>query len=96
MTENEKSEKVVSLASKAQKNTWNSRMRSMKKLLGTLEPIEQQIIDLQAKKVPIFDSIQNLRNKMVHDCIHPQEYLTEKDGSVLCKFCNKKFNPCNG
>jgi hypothetical protein len=61
-------------------------------LIASIAPIEDKILDLQAKKAPIMDEVQALRAKMVKDCVHPYEQLVFKDDIVVeCKFCNRSF-----
>ena len=74
------------------KTAWNRKMDNMVKLLAKLSPIEQDIIRLQGQKMPIFDEVQQLRETMVSECIHPQQYLTRVDGVVLCKFCQRRIS----
>lgn len=85
-------EEISNAANRSEKTSWNRKMDNMVKLLAALRPIEDQIIELQAKKIPIFDEIQVLRKQMVSDCIHPFEYLLVKDTCVECKFCDRKMS----
>lgn len=82
---------INSVATKSEKNAWMRQYRNLQKLLKTLEPIEDKILELQVKKQPIIDSIMKLRNSMLQLCIHPAEYLTVHEGIAICKFCNKKL-----
>lgn len=81
--------------SRSEKVSWNRKMDNMVKLMTKLSPIEEEIIALQAKKMPIFDEIQELRGVMVTECVHPFEYLVVENDHVLCKFCNKKISKPN-
>lgn len=101
-------EEISNAANRSEKTSWNRKMDNMVKLLAALRPIEDQIIELQAKKIPLFDEIQVLRTQMVHECIHPFEYLVVNGASshdnflikppstgndyVVCKFCDKKLS----
>jgi len=85
-------EAVANAPTRSDKISWNRKMDNMVKLLAKLRPIEEKIVELQAKKIPIFDEIQQLRLVMIKECIHPSEYLVVKENYVLCKFCNKKVN----
>ena len=67
-------------------------MNNMVKLLAKLRPLEEQILELQAQKIPIFDEVQEVRKTMVNECIHPYEYLVVKEDHVLCKFCNRRIS----
>lgn len=85
-------ERVANSANRSEKTAWDRKMDNMVKLLGKLDPIEQQISDLMALKIPIMDDIQILRMDMVKSCTHPITHLTFHDNYIKCKFCNSKFN----
>lgn len=85
-------EAVSNAANRSEKVSWNRKMDNMVKLMSQLSPIEEEIIELQAKKIPIYDAIQELRQTMVNECVHPYEYLVDKDDHLLCKFCGKKIS----
>lgn len=85
-------EEISNAANRSEKTSWNRKMDNMVKLLAALRPIEDQIIELQAKKIPLFDEIQVLRTQMFKDCIHPFEYLIVNSDYVVCKFCNKHLS----
>lgn len=84
-------ELVSNNANRSEKTSWNRKMDKMVRLLSRLQPIETQILDLMEKKIPIFDEVQELRNTMVNECVHPFEYLTLKDDHILCKFCDRRI-----
>lgn len=84
-------ESVSNNADRSEKTSWTRKMDNMIKLLSKLRPIEDQIIELSAQKMPIFDDVQQLRETMVTECIHPYQHLVLLDNDVvLCKFCNRK------
>lgn len=85
-------ERVANTANRSEKTSWDRKMDNMIKLLGKLEPIEQQMSDLMALKIPIMDDVQILRMEMVKDCVHPYTHLVFHHDHVVCKFCNNKFN----
>ena len=85
-------EAVSNVANRSDKTSWNRKMDNMVKLLARLRPIEQQILDLQAEKMPIMDDITALRQTMINECVHPFEYLVDKETHVECKFCNKRIS----
>ena len=88
-------EAIANKADRSEKVSWNRKMDNMVKLMAELTPIEEEILDLQAKKMPIFDAIQELREVMVSECVHPYEYLTIHDDHAVCKFCGKKISKPN-
>ena len=86
-------EAVANHSDRSEKTSWNRKMDNMVSLLAKLRPIEEKIIDLQAEKMPIFDEVQQLRELMVTECIHPYQHLVlVEPGVVECKFCNRKIN----
>ena len=84
-------ETIANTSDRSEKTSWNRKMDNMVKLFAKLRPIEERIIDLQAKKMPIFDDVQELREVMVKECVHPYQYLVLHDDHVVCKFCNKRI-----
>jgi hypothetical protein len=84
---------VYSFADNAEKLAWRRKYKKMQAMLEELQPIEEQIIQLYEKKQPIFDKIQELREVMTEECIHPKEYLAHRGTHIECKFCNKLIKP---
>ncbi len=85
-------EEISNNANRSEKTSWNRKMDNMVRLLATLRPIEDQIIELQAKKIPLFDEISVLRTNMVNECVHPYEFLVIKETYAMCKFCDHKIS----
>lgn len=85
-------ENIADAASRGEKVSWDRKMDNMVSILATLKPIEEQIIELMAKKMPIIDEIADLRKGMVKECVHPYPHLVHKDTHVECKFCARKFS----
>ena len=88
-------ETIANNATRNEKVAWDRKMDNMVTLLSKLQPIEDQIADLLALKMPIIDDVQTLRNLMVSECVHPQTHLIEHENYIVCKFCNRKFNVIN-
>lgn len=92
-----KLEKIANAATRSEKTSWNRKLQKMQKIIDDkLNPIEDEILELQAQKEAIFDETQILRNIMVLECVHPFDYLTVKDDHILCNFCNKKIGDISG
>ena len=89
-------ESISNKFSRSEKTSWLRKKKRMENLLAILNPIEEEISELQARKIPIFDEIQGLRKVMVSECVHPYEYLLYKGTYVECKFCNKKIGVIHG
>ncbi len=85
-------EEISNNANRSEKTSWNRKMDNMVKLLAELRPIEEEIITLTEKKIPLFDQIQDLRKQMVQDCVHPYEYVLVEKDHCLCKFCDRKLS----
>lgn len=84
-------EAISNNADRSEKTSWNRKMDNMVTLMSKLTPIEEEIIELQTQKQPVFDEIQRLRELMVKECVHPFEYLSVQEDFTECKFCNKKI-----
>lgn len=84
-------EAVADNATRSEKVSWDRKMDNMVSMLAKLKPIEDEIVNLMAAKLPLMDEISALRHDMVKDCVHPYEMLTHKDQTVHCKFCNRQF-----
>ena len=90
-TDRRKLESVANAANRSEKTSWNRKMDNMVMLIAKIRPIEDQIIQLIADKQPIMDEIAEMRSSMIAECIHPINHLTEHNGILLCKFCNKSI-----
>lgn len=84
---------VSGFANNAEKLSWRRKLKKMHQLIDDLRPFEEEILRLHAKKQPIMDKIQKIRNSMSEECIHPKEYLVHRGTHVECKFCNKLIKP---
>ncbi len=85
-------ETIANNPSRSEKTSWTRKQDNMVSLIAKLRPIEEQILELMATKIPIMDEIQLLRNEMVKECIHPFEYLSMKSNHIECKFCFRKLS----
>ena len=86
-------ETISNSANRGEKTSWNRKMDKMVNVLSRLRPIEQKILDItKDEKIPIQDEIQKLREIMVRECVHPYEYLVQRDDHILCKFCERKLS----
>lgn len=78
-------------ATRGEKTAWQRQYENLEKLVRKLEPIEDKILSLTADKAKIIDELLILRKELVESCIHPFEVLEHHEGSVICKFCEKKM-----
>lgn len=86
-----KLETVANHASRSEKTAWNRKMDNLVALMAQLKPFQDQIIELEIKKMPILDQIKQLRDDMIKECVHPIDNLVVTHQAITCKFCNKKF-----
>ena len=84
-------EAISNFSDRSEKTSWNRKMDNMVKLIARMRPIEDQILALQHRKMPIFDDVQELRELMVAECVHPYQHLVLNEDHVLCKFCNRNI-----
>lgn len=95
MTEEEKIKKeldtVANYSDKNEKLSWKRKMKKLSDLVDDLRPYEEEILKLVLKKQPIMDKIDQLRDVMVKECIHPIDYLSHRGDHILCKFCNSRI-----
>ena len=85
-------EALNTFSSKSENMAWARLHDKMSKIIAILEPLEEDIRELQSKRLPILDELQELRGKMVKDCIHPMHMLLHCDDYIVCKFCEKQFS----
>jgi len=88
-------EALNTFSSKKERMAWARLHEKMTKILTTLEPIEEEMRELQVKRVEILDMIQDLRTTMIASCVHPMHMLVHNDDHILCKFCESKFSVPN-
>jgi transcription termination factor NusB len=93
MSRDELIKKTISgVSTKREYISWNRKHNNIKKLIDDLQPVEQEILDLQATRMGLLEQINEIRQLMVNQCIHPYEMLSVKEKHVECKFCNKKIS----
>jgi GTP1/Obg family GTP-binding protein len=85
-------EAIANHATRSEKTSWKRKRDNIEKAIAELSPIEQEILDLMAKKVPLIDKIAELRQEMVETCVHPIDQLVLHENHIVCKFCNKRMS----
>jgi hypothetical protein len=85
-------ETVADSATRGEKVAWDRKMDKMVTLLAQLKPLEDQIIDLMAKKMPLIDDVAALRHDMIRECVHPYQMLIPHGEVIKCKFCDRQFS----
>lgn len=78
--------------------SWKRKDKNLGTLLDTeIQPLHDQIQELQIKLIELIDKSNAIRDEMVTTCIHPPEYvevnLEEKFST--CKFCNRNLKLSN-
>ena len=62
-------------------------------ITNEINPIENQIIDLKHKLIPMYDTAKILRDEAREHCIHGADLIVrQEDGSYKCKFCETIFH----
>ena len=84
-------EQIANSPTRSEKVSWKRKLANLEKIYSKVEPIDEEILDLMAKRQPFLDEMAELRQEMADECIHPYDYLVVKDGYILCKFCNRKL-----
>lgn len=85
-------ETIANNSDRSEKTSWNRKMDNMIKLIAKLRPIEEQILDLESRKLPIIDEVQELRQLMIKECVHPYDHLTYFEDHIKCKFCERNIS----
>jgi len=82
---------ISNFRNKNEKASWLRKKRNLEALVKDLDPIQQQILELNYQKNKIVDDITAIRNEMVKECIHPIDYLVHHGTYVMCRFCETKL-----
>lgn len=68
-----------------------------------VNPIEEQILLLREKLIPLYDKVNELRGEAKEFCTHPVDFLEVKQNpddadmaTVRCKFCDETFHVKDG
>ena len=83
---------VVRQKTKNEKLAWQRKLKRMEVLIDQLRPLEDEILKIMERKLPIMDDVAALRAEMVKECVHPRDLLLHKGGWIECKFCNAKLS----
>lgn len=84
-------ETIANHATRSEKTSWQRKRDNMDKLVKQLRPLEDEMIAIRSKMIPIYDEVSTLRTEMVLECIHPFDMLIHKEDHVECKFCSAKL-----
>lgn len=94
---NELSKATIDAISKTDPNSRVAFQRRLTNLeayiTNDINPIEQQILELRAKLIPLYDAVHMLRDEARAHCTHtPEQLVKQEDGSIKCKFCETIFH----
>lgn len=93
---NKELSEVAKHADKNQRLSWRRKKKRIDELLERIEPLQQKKLDIILEMQPILDQIEEVRVKMVEECVHPIDYLVHKGTHVECKFCKSKIKVNSG
>lgn len=86
---------VANYASKGDKASWLRRMKRLEDTIKQLEPVEDKLLELINTRHKLTAQLDEIRADLVTNCIHPEEYLVDHNGYVVCKFCERKLRVVN-
>lgn len=78
-------------SSQLDKTSWLRKYENLQTLITQVNSLAEKIAEIEAEKIPIIDQINELRQQMVQECVHPIEHLVDHEGYTLCKFCEKRI-----
>lgn len=88
-----------SIIDKITKTDQNSRVAFQRRLTNLetyitteVNPIEDQIISLKVKLIPLYDATKMLRDEARQFCTHEGHLTKLDDGSIKCTFCDTIFH----
>jgi hypothetical protein len=82
---------ISNFRDKNEKASWLRKKKNLEALVAECEPIDSQLLKLNAEKLALIDQIQAIRRTMIVDCIHPKDYLVHYGSYVKCRFCESSI-----
>lgn len=90
----------TSISDSISKLDTNSRVAFQRRLTNLetfianeVNPVENEIIELKSKLIPLYDAAKMLRDEAREFCTHAPEMLVElEDNTYKCKFCETIFH----
>lgn len=83
--------KVANSKNRNEKIAWKRKKEKLDELVAQMRELEEQMFEIGAKKMDVFDQLRVVKTTMEEECIHPFEELVHKGTYILCKFCNKRL-----
>lgn len=82
---------VANHASKSDRAAWMRRVKRLDDLIKQLEPVEDKLLELLHTREKLTQQLNEVREDLVANCIHPEEHLVSHNGYVVCKYCERKL-----
>ena len=93
---NKEISEVSKHADKNQRLAWRRKKKRIEDLIERLQPLQEKKLELILEMQPTLDEIEDVRQEMVKECIHPADYLVHKGTHIECKFCRSKIRVNRG
>lgn len=84
-------EKISEVAPNNDKLAWRRLYKELQRHLIEYDSVNEQFLSIKSKRVVLSKSINEMREKMVNECVHPKTELVYKGDHVVCKFCEKRL-----
>lgn len=88
---NELFEKISNISPNNDKLAWRRLYKELQRHLIEYENINNQFLEVKSKRMTLNKIINEMREKMVNECVHPKTELVYKGDHVVCKFCEKRL-----
>lgn len=84
-------EKISNVSPNNDKLAWRRLYKELQRHIIEYNNLNSQFLEVKAKRVAVNKTINEMREKMVNECIHPKTELVYKGDHVVCKFCEKRL-----
>lgn len=88
---NELFEKISNISPNNDKLAWRRLYKELQRHLTEYETINNEFLEVKTKRMTLNKTINEMREKMVNECVHPKTELVYKGDHVVCKFCEKRL-----
>lgn len=97
---------ILKNSDKNSRLAWARKQKKMADVIKKVQPIEDKLLELLAEKKviedkileslevkkPLMDEVDKLRQIMIKDCPHLEEFLIHHGKHIECKFCNTNIS----
>lgn len=84
-------ERVSTIAPNNDRLAWKRLYKELQRHLIEYKDINDNYLEMKAKRLTLNKTISEMREKMVNECVHPKTELVYKGDHVVCKFCEKRL-----